>query len=56
MALDTFGIVKDQYSDLVDPNLCIKYQTFENVDTIGHQHCKRKMGKKAMKGFRPEMF
>ena len=43
-ALDTSGIyVKDQSSHLVYPNACVKKQSCENSDSIGHQSCKRIM-------------
>ena len=38
-ALDTF-VVKDQYSHLVYPNICITKQNCENLGSIGHQSLK----------------
>ena len=39
-------IVKDQYSHLVYPNMCIKQQTFENLGSIGHRSYKKIMKEK----------
>ena len=33
--------IKDQYSHLVYPNVCIKKQTCEILESISHRSCKR---------------
>ena len=49
--LTRFVIFNDQYSHLVYPNICIKHQPCENLDSIGRWSCK-----KMMKGKSPLLY
>ena len=42
----TFGNCKDQYSHMVCSSKCLKYQTCENLGSIGNRICKEMMKEK----------